>query len=228
MSPRRLVGSVPALFLVTAALAAPSGRASADQAAEPCDAWDVEYTLAARLKLTDTPMGAGDGNYPIGPGTVVLRFVNASGRYGGPVRMRSYTMRELFRIDSSALFWKTHVLTDTQTVTAPDACGEVAKGELKGVRVQWLTGVSGYRTDGTLTCDGSLCGSFGAPPPGKSELHIPPRAVPFSPFDFAADMKTFTMVTTFVAKTDSPKQTAFLTLAGREVRRACVRVTPCP
>ena len=36
------------------------------------------------------------------------------------------------------------------------------------------------------------------------------------------------MDSTFVAKTDMPKQTGFLTLAGREVRRSCIPVKRCP
>jgi hypothetical protein len=228
MRPHRCVASVLAAFVVSVAIVAPSGRADAEPPSEPCDAWDVEYTLAARLQLADTPMGAGNGIYAIGPGNAILRFANVDGAPGGAARLRSYGMREYFRIDSSALFWKTHVLTDTKTGTAPDACGDVAKGKLEGGSVRWLTSLNGYRTDGTLTCDGSLCGSFGAPPSGTSELHIPPHAVAFSPLRFAADMKTFSMASTFVSKTDSPKQTAFLALSGREMRRACVRAAPCP
>ena len=230
MSPCRFVGSLLAVLVVTAAVITPSGTADAEPPgpADACDAWDVEYALAARLQLADTPMGAGNGIYAIGPGSAVLRFANVDGAPGGAVRMRFYAMREYFKIDSSALFWKTHVLTDTKTSTGPDGCGDVAKGKLEGGSIRWLTSVSGYRTDGTLTCDGSLCGSFGAPPSGTSELHIPAHAVAFSPFRFAADMKTFSMVSTFVSKTDSPKQTAFLALSGREVRRTCVRAAPCP
>ena len=230
MGARRYASSVLAVFAVTVAVVAPSGSAGADQPSDTCDAWDVEYTLAARLQLTDTPMGAGNGIYTIGPGTAVLRFTNVNGMPspGGAVGLRHYAMRERFRIDSSALFWKAHVVTDTRTTTAPDACGDVAKGRLEGASVRWLTGLTGYRTDGTLTCDGSLCGSFGAPPAGTSELHIAPHPVPFSALRFSADMKTFSMPSTFVAKTDSPKQTAFLALSGREARRTCVRVAPCP
>lgn len=228
MGARRFALSVLAIFSVTAAVVAPSRRAEADEPGDACNAWDVEYTLAARLQLADTPMGAGNGIYAIGPGSAVLRFANVNGAPGGAVQMRSYAMREFFRIDSTALFWKTHVITDTKTATAPNACGDVAKGKLEGGSVRWLTSIVGYRTDGTLNCDGSLCGSFGAPPSGTSELHIPPHSVAFGPFRFAADMKTFTMVSTFVSKTDSPKQTAYLALSGREARRTCVRAAPCP
>jgi hypothetical protein len=210
------------------AVAGSSDDASAQEGAAPCDAWDIEYTLAAKVHLSDTPMGAGDGVYPIGPGSTVLRFANVQGQPGGAVRMRSYAMRERFEIESHAVFWTTHVLTDTRTTTTPDACGDVAKGQVEGQRIRWITRLSGYRTDGTLNCDGSLCGKFGAPPAGNSELHIPPHAVAFNPFELAPDMKTFTMPATFVAKTDAPKQTAHVAISGREVKRACVRATPCP
>jgi hypothetical protein len=45
--------------------------------------------------------------------------------------------------------------------------------------------------------------------------------VRFHAFDFAPDRKTFTMGSTFVTKTESPKQTAHIQLSGREVRRTC-------
>jgi hypothetical protein len=88
--------------------------------------------------------------------------------------------------------------------------------------------VSGYRYDGTMFCEGSLCGKFSAPPPGQSELHVGPNLVDFQPFAFSEDMKTFTMPYALVSKTESPKQTAFVTLAGRQVRKACVQNRPCP
>jgi hypothetical protein len=231
MSPRRFGCSVLAVFGVIGAVVAPSGSATAQQtqqAAQPCDAFDVEYSLAAKLQLTDTPSGAGDGIYNIGPGTVVLRFANTNGQPSGDARMRSYFMKERFNIESHTVFWTTHVFTDSKTTATPDRCGDIARGELQKTTLRWLTPVSGYRTDGTIVCDGSLCGKFGAPPSGKSELHIEPHPVTFNPFEFAPDMKTFKMGTTLVSKTESPKQTAQIALGGRETRRTCVRVAPCP
>lgn len=214
---------------VTVAIFGSSRSSTAQQAAEPCEAWDVEYVLSAKLQLSDTTMGAGDGTYSIGPGSAVLRFANANGQAGGKVHLRSYAMREHFTIDSKVVFWTTHVLTDSKTTVGRDACGDMARGKLEDRTLRWLSPLSGYRTDGTLTCDGSLCGTFGAPPQGRSELHIPPHNVSFSPFQFSPDMKTFSMAKTFVTKTESPKQTAHIALAGREVRRTCVQdVPPCP
>jgi hypothetical protein len=174
-------------------------------------------------------MGQGDGNYVIGPGRTVLRFDDRDGQPGGKVSMLSYEMREHFTIKSKTLLWNTTVLTEADTRGTPDACGGVADGALTGASVAWSTPIRGYRTDGTITCDGSLCGMFGAPPPGKSELHIGPGPVDFKPFAFVRDMSTFTMANTFVSKTEMPKQTAYVALSGREMKRACLPARPvCP
>lgn len=224
MRPRRLiaVGSV-ALGLV---LALATSDATADDPPAACAAWDVEYGLSARLQLDETPMGEGDGVYPIGPGRVVLRFEDRNGQPGGAVSMLAYAMREHFVVKSKTLFWTTTVTTDTATRATPDVCSSAAEGTLVDHTIQWKTQVRGYRTDGTLECDGSMCGKFGAPPPGKSELHIPPGPVAFKPFEFAPDKATFTMAKTQVSKTEMPKQTGFVALAGRETKRTCVTTKP--
>jgi hypothetical protein len=196
--------------------------------AEPvdtCEAWDAEYVLAANLTLKETPMGEGDGTYAIGPGRVVLRYTREGDRT--TVKMVSYAMREQFTIKSKTLLWTTTVTTNTKTAAIPDACGSVAEGALTDRAVRWATPVSGYHTDGTLTCEGSLCGKFGAPPAGTTELHIAPHPVQFNSFQLSEDGKTFTMGGTFVSKTEMPKQTGYVTLAGREVKRTCVPARVC-
>jgi len=199
---------------------------SADDPA-PCD-WQLEYSLAANLKLTDTPMGEGNGVYPVGPGRVVLRLQDRGGQPGGSAQLLEYRMREHFTVHSKTLFWTTTVLTDTRSSATPDACSIAAEGALDADRVlRWQTPVRGYRTDGMLTCSGSLCGKFGAPPPGESALHIGPEPVPFKPFVFSPDLRTFTMQTTHISTTSMPKQSSEIALAGREVRRACVPIPKC-
>lgn len=222
----RMVVPLSIAALATTTLALDTSTATADEPVA-CAAWDVEYNLAAKLRLTDTPMGEGDGLYTIGPGKVVLRFDDRNGQPGGAVNMISYAMREYFVIKSKTLFWTTTVTTDTNTTVTPDVCSSAAEGTLVGRTVRWTSPVRGYRTDGTLTCEGSLCGTFGAPPPGRSELHIGPGPVTFNSFELAQDLKTFRMATALVSKTSMPKQTGFLTLAGRETKRACAPAKPC-
>lgn len=141
--------------------------------------------------------------------------------------MLTYSMREYFVINAKTLFWTTSVTTDTRTAATPNGCSIAAEGQLAARILSWRTPVRGYHTDGMLTCTGSLCGKFGAPPPGQSELHIPPAPVLFSSFELSADAKTFTMAPTQVGKTEQPKQTSFLGLAGREARRTCVPIPVC-
>jgi hypothetical protein len=221
MNARLLVPPAAALVAVLMTTEAPIARAQTAEGA--CDVEEVEYALAASLRLVDTPLGKGDGTYAIGPGTLVLRIDHKTGR----VQMAAYRMTEQFTIRTTALFWTTTVVTDTRTHATPNRCAVAAEGVLSGRSLRWATPVNGYATDGTLTCDGTLCGTFGAPPPGQSELHIAPHPVAFAPFEFAADGQTFTMASTFVSKTESPKQTAYVALAGRELKRRCVSVPAC-
>ena len=218
MSTSLVVGML-ALFV------APKGEADE---AQPCS-WQIEYALAAKLALTETPMGEGDGSYTIGPGTVVLRYEDRNGAPGGAVQMLSYAMRESFVVKSKTLFWSTTVVTKTNTAATPDQCGIAARGALDPAtrNIRWKTPIRGYHTDGTLTCAGSMCGKFGAPPRGEMQLHIGPSDVPFGPFVLAPDMKTFTMGWTHVSKTSMPKQSAAVTIGGRETKRVCVPVPPC-
>jgi hypothetical protein len=228
MSARRSlsVGALAGALAVALATSQPSAAHAHDETAT-CAAWDVEYSLAAKLRLEETTMGEGDGTYAIGPGKVVLRFEDRDGQPGGTVNMLSYAMREYFVVKAKTLFWTTTATTDTRTGVTPDTCSSAAEGTLVDHTVRWNSSVRGYHTDGTVTCDGSLCGKFGAPPQGPSPLHIGPGAVTFKPFELSPDMKTFTMSAALVSKTSSPKQTSYLTLAGRETKRTCAVVKPC-
>lgn len=230
-APKRLIAVVLAGVAVVAiggsrlAIAEDVGLSDRDQA--PCDAWDVEYATLATLGIRDTRLGAGDGDHPVGPGSLTLRFGNADGPKSGPVKMVAYSMREHFTVEAKALFWNTRVTTDATTIATGDACGVVAEGVLTKTRLGWSTKVRGYKTDGTLTCDGSMCGKFGAPPQGKSDHHSPPGDVAFASFDMSPDLKGFTMAASMVSQSRSPAQTSYLALAGREAKRTCVHAQPC-
>jgi hypothetical protein len=208
-------------------LAATLGPTSSAQQAPTCSGWQIEYALSASLELSDTPLGQGDGVYAIGPGRAVLRLEDADGRPGGTAAMLSYEMRENFTVTSKLAVFATTIVTDAWSRASPDSSGIAACGRLGGTTLEWNTPVEGYRTDGTLNCEGMLCGKLGAPPPGRSELHIGPHPVRFEAFEFARDLKTFTMASTFVANTEVPRQTAYIALAGRETRRSCALTTAC-
>ncbi len=215
-APLRLLAVLAVIF---AAPSLPSARADGP----PCDGYEAEYSLAANFKLTDTFLGAGNGVFPTGPGKVVLRWSREADRVS--VEMLSYELHQPFTMNTSALLWSAKLFSNTTATATPDARGVVTTGLLRPDQreLRWEGPVNGYRVDGTVQCDGSLCGRFGAPPPGTSPVHLPPNAVPFNAFHLSADRTTFTMDYAVVARADSPKQTTLIALAGREVRRVCVK-----
>src|SRR5215472_3483749 len=108
-------------------------RQARAQDAAACDAWDVEYLLAANVRLSDTRMGAGDGVYPIGPGKLVLRVDARS----GATRMIDYQMKDTFTVVAKTLFWGTRVTNDTWTKVTPNSCGVAAEGVLRERTLRW-------------------------------------------------------------------------------------------
>ncbi len=222
-------GALVALVSSSSVLAPRAARAEGEPA---CEAWEVEYATSGRLSIRDTSMGAGDGDHTVGPGSITLRWSNAGGTNGGgpgagPVSLVGYRMTEHVVVDAKALMFSTKVTTDTVSTLASPPCAGAAQGAAQGTRVAWSTPMRGYRSDGTLVCEGNMCGKMGAPPRGRSEHHEGPRDVTLAPFVFSADLRTFTMAPVVVSKSDSPKQTTSLSLAGREVRRTCLTQRPC-
>jgi hypothetical protein len=203
-----------------------SSRAAANDA--PCAAWQIEYLLHARVKISDTTLGAGDGLFPNGPGKVVLRFEDRGGQPGGKVKLLDYQMKDNFTVVSHALLFSASVTADSVTRTTPGSCGVAAQGSLDGRNLRWNSVWNGMRTDGSLICSGALCGKFGAPPAGRSPLHVAPHPVSFTPFEYAPDFKTFRAGYAIVSQQSSPSQTSRIALSGREVQRSCVPAPACP
>jgi hypothetical protein len=192
-----------------------------------CNAWEVEYAMTGQLRISDTAMGAGDGTHAIGPGKIVLRFDDVGGQPGGSVKLTTYEMTNKFTVDAHVFGMGTTVVNDTVTRTTGNVCGVSAEGALGGDRrVPWPSPWNGVHTDGTQSCAGSMCGKFGAPPRGQSNFHTPTHHAPFKPFAFSADMKSFHMDEAVTNRTS--RDTVNMTLDGRETRRACVAVAPCP
>ncbi len=196
-------------------------RAAADD--PPCDAWEVEYSLSGTLAVRDTPMGAGNGDHAVGPGTATLRFENATGPGDGPVKLLGFTMKQSY----SGVYVGTKVTSDVASSVTPTTTCSAAEGTFGSGKATWSSKVRDYKVDGFIICEGAMCGKFGGPPSGKSEYHDPAHDVTFSPFEFAADRKTFSMAASQISKGDSPKHTTYLAVAGRETKRTCVRQKPC-
>jgi hypothetical protein len=220
---RRITLTAVAALVSASALTADASNGEANPSG--CDAIDAEYAVAANLRVTGTLMGAGDGEYRVGPGKIVLRFEHDPDRPSGApsgVRMMAYEMSEKFQLVSKLVFFTTKVLTDIRSHATPDARHVVAEGALSGRTLRWTNVVGSFRSDGTLSCEGFFCGKFGATPAGTSPFHMGPSRMSFSPFEFSADMKTFSMQSTLTSKTRDPQQASYLSLAAREVHRVCV------
>lgn len=187
----------------------------------PCDEWIADFALAARLRLADTPFGAGNGTHDIGPGRLRLRMSKTADPAAAKVELVEYEMHEQFVVKASVLFLHATITTVSDTRAMPDANGVMATGMLHGREITWLTPIHGYRTDGTMQCEGSGCGSSGVPSSGTTPLHVAPHAVQFAPFVFDSAFETVQMSESKVAQTDKPKQTAYLALSGRRSTLQC-------
>jgi hypothetical protein len=155
----------------------------------------------------------------MGSGEITLRIAEHPGVES--VKLMSYDMTNRLTVSARFAMLSTKVVTASHTSAAHDACDGSAQGTLHDGTLTWSSKVSGYRSDGTMECSGSMCGKFGAPPDGVSPFHDTPVAMRFSPFNFSPDGSTFTMPYMLVSKSDSPKQTTYLALSGRRVRHAC-------
>lgn len=205
---------------VTVAVALGASTSNVAVAEEPCAVTDVDFATVGSLLVRDTQFGAGNGVYPLGTGRVRLRFENGPDGLPTEAKLMSYELDNHFTIQASFAFWWTKVVTESRTTTA-SLCEGAARGALHHGDIVWTTKVEGYHSDGTMQCEGNVCGKFGAPPPGSSPLHEA-AAVAFHPFRFSPDGKTFTMEYAEVSHSDSPQQTSYVSLSGRETKRVCV------
>jgi hypothetical protein len=184
-----------------------------------CQVSDDEYNVVASLVIKNTPFGAANGTYRLGTGSMVLRVEERTGHES--VKLMFYELVNHFTVDARVALFSTKVVTVSHTSTVVNPSSGSAQGMLHDRVLTWTSKVAGYHSEGTMECSGSMCGSFGAPPKGTSPLHDSPAALVLSPFTFSADGTTFTMPYTLVSKSDSPKQTTYLALAGRRTRRTC-------
>jgi hypothetical protein len=187
--------------------------------AAACTESDTDYAIVAHVLVRNTAFGAANGEYLLGSGTLRLRVEGAGDSQR--VTLRSFDLANHLTVVVRAAVVSGQIVTTAHTTVSHDASGNSAVGTQRGPVITWATPVSGYRSDGTMECSGSACGKFGGPPKGVSPFHDAPPAVTFTPFTFSADRSTFTMPYTLLSKADSPRQTTYLSIAGRLVHRTC-------
>jgi hypothetical protein len=81
------VGAVSFALLaaaISAAFAPGSGWIREASGAE-CETSEIEYLLSGNLRITETHFGAGDGDYRVGPGRIVLQVDRSSPSPDGPL-----------------------------------------------------------------------------------------------------------------------------------------------
>jgi hypothetical protein len=211
----RVVVALASLGLATT-LVAHSASGSNEPA---CAATDSDYAVVAHVVVRNTAFGAANGEYLLGSGT--MRLHAEGGRDPWRVTLTAFELLNHLTVAVRAAVVSGQIVTLSRTSVTHDASGSSAQGSLRGGVLTWTTPVTGYRSDGTMECSGSMCGKFGAPPKGASPFHDVPPTVAFNPFTFSADGGTFTMPYALLSKADSPRQTTYLSLAGRLVRRVC-------
>jgi hypothetical protein len=177
---------------MAALVALTTGSSNVAAADESCAVSDVEYAIVGSLFVKDTQFGAANGRYPLGAGRMRVRFESRPDSAPAHVKLMSYELDNHLTIKASFASWWTRVETRSRTFAA-ESCRGAAQGELRGGDVVWSTPVAGYHSDGSMECEGNVCGKYGAPPPGSSALHEAFADVVFKPFHFAPDGKTFTM-----------------------------------
>jgi hypothetical protein len=200
-----------------------AGAAHPAEAAEdgPCPVSDEEYSLVASVAIRNTLFGAANGVYPMGSGKLTLHINHHA------VNLTSYNLVNQLTVRAKVAMLSATVVTASRTSTVGDCCHGSAQGTLDGGTLTWRTPVSGYHSEGTLTCSGSTCGAFGAPPSGTSPLPDQHEVITLNPFTFSPDGSTFTMPYMLVSQSSSPRQKTYLALAGRRVQRIC-GVAPVP
>jgi hypothetical protein len=226
-SPVAALAAAVLVGLATLALAPrrAAAESSTPDAAPGCTQRVFQYQINGTLRITDTAMGAGNGSFPVGPGMLVLRVDTQAAR----ATLVRFDLQERFAIRPNAVLWHATLLTDTAARALPDATGAAASGRwLQDGVLRWDTPLHDYRSDGALTCDGSLCGKFGAPPPGRSVLHQASAAIRLEPFRFDRTGQTFQMDFALVSSSEAPRQRTYLALAGRRMTSICLPADPAP
>ena len=217
---------------------------SGEPSACACESWTLSFELTGQFEIADTFLGAGDGTFDVGPGTLTLRLESdASGTApgDGAAVLVEYTMHQEFDQDIPLLGGQ--VQTNVEATAGPDepACGR-ATGALDGSTLTWddcptsdnygdadwspddaLSGpgcVDGYHSEGVVVCTSTTTGcSQGNLVQGENPQDDTWNQ-PFS--DLTVDLENG-MVT--MGRTQIPNRadssTTWISFSGTETGRAC-------
>ncbi len=141
--------------------------------------------------------------------------------------MVGFELATKFTVKTTAVGFPMRITTNGTVGLTPDKCGVIARGELDGDKVNWTEKARGYRSTGTLYCKGVLCGKFGAPPSGRSQMKRPVHPVKLRPAQLRDGVSRLSIPSFEVERQDNPSQTVYLRVEAREISRRCVVTPPC-
>ena len=214
---RYLVGATTVAVIAALSFCTPQPAARA--ADTGCRFSDDEYRVVESVWVADTVLGAADGVYPLGSGTMRLRVEERPGPR--PVKLMSYEFASRLTVEARIPILSTTVVTESRASAGPDSLEGVAEGTLHDGTLTWSTVIAGYHSEGTIACSGMMCGTFGAPPRGRSPIPNAASSMRFDAFTFSADRTTFTMPYMLVSRSTSPRQSTYMAMSGRRVRHLC-------
>lgn len=182
-----------------------------------CSSWLATYDLTGSVFAIDaafdfdiTLQTPYDDPANMGPGTMTLRFPDDAGMTSGDFTIVEYHLTQNFVTGVSGL---ADVTTDLQTDGA-DSCG-LAAASMAGTTGTWTAPaqMDPVCQNGTISCEGSFCGSNGAPDEGSPiVIDNDCGPSPLSNFEFSSDLSSFTMTATTLSSDSN--QTTTMSYVG--------------
>lgn len=187
-----------------------------------CTTWLVTYDLtgstyfidASLMDFTITCQTPYDADPNMGPGSITLRFPDDGGAPGeGPVSIVEYSLVQNFVTGVPNV---ASVTTDLATTAGPEDCG-VTQGTLSGTTLAFSPAeMNPYCRDGSVSCQGGLCGTSGSPPANDPFVFANDCSEPFplNDFEFTNGVADFTMAGVVVSS--DANQTTTMTFVGTQ------------
>jgi hypothetical protein len=199
-----------------------TSQGGAGGAASGCGAaWEIDYSLTGTFSVTDALLGNGEN--PVGPGTMKIRFEDVSGAPGGKAAILSFQMQLMFSATNAGATVDTNVTANVPADPCHHATGTVIANALHWdpctYGPTWNTGqgkwlgdantatgpgcLDHYAISGNVHCKNGVVVKCGGNLQEGDNPQMASWSQPLNGFELAPDFKSFTM-----AKLDAPAVTA--------------------
>jgi len=184
----------------------------------------VTYNLSgSKFEIRNTPFGAGDGSFEVGPGNLVIDYpVSGNQLVDGGAQLRSYALLLQFTSGTTGL----QISTDLTTSANFSQSQTFAQGNLSSGVITWSQSFP-YKAQGSNTCNGGFCG-FAGFQDGVPQVIDAEDPFTFAPFRFAAGgpQAGAGFVADEVQVPGNDSADTFLILKGTEASRVRIDTTP--